>query len=179
MPTLEAAIALAATAHEGQTDKAGASYIFHPLRVMQAQRDLRQQNVRQQNLRTGDLRAAQIAAVLHDLVEDTPYTFEDLRERGYSEEVIRALASVTKREGEDDAAFAMRAGQDPIGRTVKRADLEDNMRATRLPFASRSTMPRGRRFYRWGAINLGRLPCATCFVVPALVVPIQWPQARG
>ena len=61
MPTLEAAIALAATAHEGQTDKAGAPYIFHLLRVMQAQRDLRQQNVHQQNRRTGDLRAAQIA----------------------------------------------------------------------------------------------------------------------
>ena len=147
MPTLEAAIALAATAHEGQTDKAGAPYIFHLLRVMQAQRDLHQQNVRQQNLRTGNLRAAQIAAMLHDLVEDTPYTFEDLRERGYSETVIRALESVTKREGEDYAAFAMRAGQDPIGRTVKLADLEDNMRATRLPEMSEADAFRLKKYH--------------------------------
>ena len=94
-----------------------------------------------------DTKPARIAGVLHDLVEDTSYTFEDLRERGYSGEVIRALESVTKREGEDDAAFAMRAGQDPIGRTVKLADLEDNMRATRLPEMSEADAFRLKKYH--------------------------------
>ena len=94
-----------------------------------------------------DTKPARIAGVLHDLVEDTSYTFEDLRERGYSGKVIRALASVTKREGEDDAAFAMRAGQNPIGRTVKRADLEDNMRATRLPEMSETDAFRLKKYH--------------------------------
>jgi (p)ppGpp synthase/HD superfamily hydrolase len=131
MPTLEDAIALAATAHQGQTDKAGAPYIFHLLRVMQAQ----------------ESRSAQIVGVLHDLVEDTSYTLDDLRDRGYSAEVLAALQSVTKREGEDDAAFAMRAEQDPIGRTVKRADLEDNMRATRPPEMSEADAFRLKKYH--------------------------------
>ncbi len=64
IPTLEDAIALAAKAHAGQTDKAGAPYVLHLLRVMQAQES------------TG----ARMAGVLHDLVEDTGYTFEDLED---------------------------------------------------------------------------------------------------
>lgn len=117
--------------HEGQTDKAGAPYIFHLLRVMQAQ----------------DTEPARIAGVLHDLVEDTTYTFGDLRERGYSEEVIRVLQSVTKREGEDDAAFAMRAAWHPIGPKVKLADLEDNMQAPRLPEMSEADAARLKKYH--------------------------------
>lgn len=143
MPTLEDAIARAATAHEGQTDKAGAPYIFHLLRVMQAQEGM----VERGALARKHLRTAQIAAVLHDLVEDTPYTFEDLEARGYSDGVLRALQSVTKREGEDYAAFAMRAGQDPIGRVVKLADLEDNLQATRLPDMSEADALRMKKYH--------------------------------
>lgn len=116
MPTLEDAIALAATAHKGQTDKAGAPYVLHLLRVMRKQ----------------ETRTAQIVAVLHDLVEDTPHTFEGLKERGYSAEVITALRAVTRQEGEGYAAFAARAAEHPVGRAVKRADLEDNMDVRRL-----------------------------------------------
>jgi len=112
MPTLEDAIALAAKAHAGQTDKAGAPYILHPLRVMQDQESTE----------------ARMAGVLHDLVEDTDYTFEDLEEMGYPDEVRH----VTKRDGEPYADFAERAGMHPIARQVKTADLEDNMDVTRL-----------------------------------------------
>ncbi len=116
MPTLEDAIALAAEAHVGQTDKAGAPYILHLLRVMQAQQSTE----------------ARMAGVLHDLVEDTGYTFEDLEEMGYPSEVIEALRHVTKRDGESYADFAKRAGRHPVARQVKTADLEDNMDVTRL-----------------------------------------------
>ncbi|MCS4181634.1 (p)ppGpp synthase/HD superfamily hydrolase [Salinibacter ruber] len=116
MPTLEDAIALAAEAHAGQTDKAGAPYILHLLRVMQAQQSTE----------------ARMAGVLHDLVEDTEHTFGDLEEMGYPDEVIEALRHVTKRDGESYADFAKRAGRHPVARQVKTADLEDNMDVTRL-----------------------------------------------
>jgi (p)ppGpp synthase/HD superfamily hydrolase len=83
MNPLESAIALAVEAHRGQLDKSGRPYILHPLRVMFRC--------------TTDLERT--VAVLHDVVEDTGRTFDDLRRLGFSEEVIAALDGVTKREG--------------------------------------------------------------------------------
>ncbi|WP_224242006.1 HD domain-containing protein [Hyalangium gracile] len=117
MPTLEDAIALAVEAHRGQRDKAGQSYILHPLRVMM-------------RLETD---AERMAAILHDVVEDTPYTLERLRELGYPEEVLGALDCLTKREGETYEAFIERVRPHPLARRVKLADLEDNMDVRRLP----------------------------------------------
>jgi (p)ppGpp synthase/HD superfamily hydrolase len=117
MPTLEDAIALAVEAHRGQRDKAGQSYILHPLRVMM-------------RLRTDPER---MAAILHDVVEDTPYTLERLRALGYPEEVLGALDCLTKREGESYEAFIERLRPHPLARRVKLADLEDNMDVRRLP----------------------------------------------
>jgi (p)ppGpp synthase/HD superfamily hydrolase len=116
MPTLEDAIALAVEAHRGQRDKAGQTYILHPLRVMM-------------RLET---EAERMAAILHDVVEDTPYTLERLRELGYPEEVLGALDCLTKREGESYEAFIERVRPHPLARRVKLADLEDNMDVRRL-----------------------------------------------
>ena len=116
MPTLEDAIALAVEAHRGQRDKAGQAYILHPLRVMM-------------RLET---EAERMAAILHDVVEDTPYTLERLRELGYPEEVLGALDCLTKREGESYEAFIERVRPHSLARRVKLADLEDNMDVRRL-----------------------------------------------
>ncbi|MFC4159504.1 hypothetical protein [Chitinimonas lacunae] len=116
MATLERAIALAATLHAGQVDKAGAPYILHPLRLM---------------LRLPD-EAGRIVAVLHDTVEDCGISFDSLRAEGFSEAVIAALDAVTRREGESYEDFIIRAAADPIGRRVKRADLEDNSDLSRI-----------------------------------------------
>jgi (p)ppGpp synthase/HD superfamily hydrolase len=116
MPTLEDAIALAVEAHRGQRDKAGQAYILHTLRVMM-------------RLET---EAERMAAILHDVVEDTPYTLERLRELGYPEEVLGALDCLTKREGESYEAFIERVRPHPLARRVKLADLEDNMDVRRL-----------------------------------------------
>lgn len=116
-PTLEDAIALAVEAHRGQRDKAGQTYILHPLRVMM-------------RLETETER---MVAVLHDVVEDSPWTLERLRELGYPEEVLGALDCLTKREGETYEAFIERVLPHPLARRVKRADLEDNMDVRRLP----------------------------------------------
>ena len=116
-PTLEDAIALAVEAHRGQRDKAGQTYILHPLRVMM-------------RLETEPER---MVAVLHDVVEDSPWTLERLRGLGYPEEVLGALDCLTKREGETYEAFIERLLPNPLARRVKRADLEDNLDVRRLP----------------------------------------------
>jgi len=108
--TLERAIAIAAEAHAGQVDKAGAPYILHPLRLMM-------------RMTTDD---ARIVAVLHDVVEDSAWTLERLQAEGFSDEILRGVDAMTHRAGETYEAFVSRAGRDPIGRRVKLADLEDN-----------------------------------------------------
>ncbi len=117
MSTLERAVAIAATAHEGQRDKADAPYILHPLRVM---------------LRLTS-EAERITAVLHDVVEDCEgWSFERLLGEGFSNEIIEALQSVTKCDGESYEDFVARACKNPIGRRVKLSDLHDNCDLTRI-----------------------------------------------
>jgi (p)ppGpp synthase/HD superfamily hydrolase len=79
-----------------------------------------------------DTEIERIVAVLHDVVEDTGRTFDDLRRLGYSDEVLAALDCVTRCKGESYEAFIERAAQNPVARRVKLADLEDNMDVRRL-----------------------------------------------
>ncbi len=116
MPNLERAIAIAVEAHQGQKDKSGAAYILHPLRVMAGVNS----------------DTEKIVAILHDVVEDTPWTLEHLRKEGFSEEVIQAIDCVTKRDGESYEEFVNRSATNPVARRVKIADLEDNMDIRRL-----------------------------------------------
>lgn len=116
MPTLEHAIALAASAHSGQVDKAGQPYILHPLRLMLA-------------VTTPDER---MAAVLHDVVEDTAITLAQLVEAGFPHAVISAVEALTKRPGETRIDAARRAAANPIARVVKLADVTDNMDLSRI-----------------------------------------------
>lgn len=117
MPTIERAIEIAATAHAGQRDKAGQAYILHPLRVM---------------LRV-DGEHEQMAAVLHDVVEDTSITIDDLAREGFPIEVLRAIAALTKLPGETRLEAAARAAADPVARKVKLADNAENMDLSRIP----------------------------------------------
>lgn len=119
MTSLEKAISIALAAHAGQTDKAGAPYVLHPLRMM-----LRMQN-----------ETEMMAAVLHDVVEDGPgWTLERLAQEGMPAAVIEAVASLTKRPDEeaDYEKFIRRASAHPVARRVKIADLEDNMNLQRI-----------------------------------------------
>ena len=114
---LERAIEIAVEAHKGQVDKGGSPYILHPLRVMMSV----------------DLELEKIVAVLHDVVEDSDWTFKALLEERFSIEVIEALKSVTKNsDNEDYDSFIRRAMENPIGRKVKIADLRDNLDVTRI-----------------------------------------------
>jgi (p)ppGpp synthase/HD superfamily hydrolase len=130
--SLERAIAIAAAAHEGQVDKGGAPYILHPLKVM---------------LRVNTLEE-RIVAVLHDVVEDCGVSFDDLRKEGFSEAVLTAIASVTKAPGESYEAFVERAAQNPIGRVVKLADLEENSDLSRIAQPSWEDLERVEKYRR-------------------------------
>jgi (p)ppGpp synthase/HD superfamily hydrolase len=135
MPSVERAIAIAAEAHAGQVDKAGAPYILHPLRVMLAQTSAE----------------ARMAAVLHDVVEDCPgWTLDRLRGEGFSDLVLEAIAAVTKRpeERDDYEAFIRRAARHPIGRLVKRADLRDNLDLSRIAEPSAKDLKRADKYRR-------------------------------
>lgn len=116
MATLERAIAIAADAHAGQVDKAGQPYILHPLRVM-----FRMNSTTER-----------MAAVLHDVVEDSTVTLEFLGTAGFSPEVIAAVDALTKRKGESRIDAAHRARQDPVARLVKLADNAENMDLSRI-----------------------------------------------
>jgi (p)ppGpp synthase/HD superfamily hydrolase len=130
MSTLERAIEIAARSHAGQVDKAGQPYILHPLRLMLAVTAPEER----------------IAAVLHDVVEDTPVTLDDLAAAGFSRDVLTAVAALTKLEGESRIAAAQRAAQNPIARVVKLADVADNMDLSRISVPTEKDFVRLREY---------------------------------
>ena len=117
MSNLSTAIAIAAKAHEGQVDKGGRPYILHPLRVMLAVQG----------------EHAQMAAVLHDVIEDTDVTVKDLADAGIPEPVIAAVIALTRLPGMSRMDAARMAATDPIAMRVKIQDLRDNMDLRRIP----------------------------------------------
>lgn len=116
MATLERALIIAAQAHSGQTDKEGLPYITHPLRVMQ--------------LVEGN--EAQIVAIMHDVVEDTSVTLDDLAREGFAPAILDALRCVTHERTVSYADYVIRCKANPIARQVKLADLHDNTRLSRV-----------------------------------------------
>ena len=133
MSTLERAIEIATQAHEGQVDKAGNAYIGHPLRVMAM----------------GKTEQEKIAGVLHDIVEDTPWTFEMLEAEGFDPEIIAALKCVTKiSENEDYDSFIERVKKNPLAVAVKINDLTDNMDIRRLPYLSDKDVKRLKKYLK-------------------------------
>jgi (p)ppGpp synthase/HD superfamily hydrolase len=131
--TIEKAIQIAARAHEGQRDKEGLPYILHSLRVMMSVEG----------------EEAQMVAVLHDVIEDTTVTADDLREAGFGEEVIAAVLCVTHRKDQPYADYVVGCKGNEIARKVKLADLEDNSRLARTilrPQRLRGDLARIRRY---------------------------------
>lgn len=115
---LAIAIALAATRHQDQFDKAGVPYILHVLKVMHY-------------VKSDDLEVLMIA-VLHDIAEDTDTTYQELRELGFSERVIAGIKAMTKVKGQthDEYLAGILANVDAI--LVKMADLRHNSDIRRL-----------------------------------------------
>lgn len=117
---LTAALAIAAAVHDGQTDKAGRPYLAHPLRMV----------VRAlERWHSPDIA---IVAALHDVVEDSAISLDDLRTKGFSEHVVDAVEALTRRDGEPYSRMIIRAKCNRLAHIVKLLDVEDNADPVRL-----------------------------------------------
>ncbi|WP_271252451.1 HD domain-containing protein [Pseudanabaena sp. Chao 1811] len=113
---LALAIAIATKAHDGQFDKAGKPYISHPLTVM-AQMDTLE---------------SKIVAVLHDAIEDSDLKITDLVQQGFPDFIVKAIAAITKLDGDAYEDYILRVKSNAIARKVKIADVTHNMDISRI-----------------------------------------------
>ena len=109
-PLTKKALKLCFEAHKNQTDKTGLPYVFHPFHLAEQMTD----------------EYTTVTALLHDVVEDTDYTLNDLKEMGYPDEVITALTLLTHDDGSEYMDYVKRLKNNPIARAVKLADLKHN-----------------------------------------------------
>ncbi len=139
MIQLEQAIRIALKAHAGQKDKAGLDYILHPLRVMMTMKSQEER----------------ITAVLHDVVEDSSWTFEALSAEGFSRNVLDALACLTRDPDNESYKQTMnKIKRNALALKVKLADLEDNMDVRRLSTMSDEDLARLKKYNRaWHTLN--------------------------
>ncbi len=129
---LEKALRIAVNAHAGQVDKSGKPYIFHPVRV--CCRCFTDEE--------------KIVALLHDTIEDTDITAEDLLSEGFPRHIVDAILSISRKEGESYEDFVRRSSLNPLGRSVKLHDLEDNMDISRLEQVTEKDLERLNRYIK-------------------------------
>ena len=110
------AMRLCYEAHRDQTDKSGVPYVFHPIHLAEQMRD----------------EDTTVTALLHDVVEDTAYTFDDLVKMGFSENVITALKLLTHDKSVPYMEYVAKIKENPVAKAVKLADLAHNSDLSRL-----------------------------------------------
>ncbi len=110
------AMKIAFEAHKEQTDKTGVPYIYHPMHLAEQMTD----------------EASTCAALLHDVVEDTDITFQQLAEEGFPMEILEALKLLTHAEDVPYMDYVRAIRPNPIARAVKIADLRHNSDLTRM-----------------------------------------------
>jgi (p)ppGpp synthase/HD superfamily hydrolase len=132
MSTLERAIEIAVLAHKGQTRKDGSPYILHPLRLMMSVQST----------------AEKIVAVLHDVVEDTDVSFEQLKGEGFSDEVLDALRLLTHESNVSYDDYISEIAKSDLAKTVKLADLKDNSNTFEIPDLSSRDLERLEKYHR-------------------------------
>lgn len=114
----KAALKLSFEAHKNQLDKSGMPYVFHPFHLAEQMED----------------EETTIVALLHDVIEDTDYTIEDIENMGFSRAVCDALSLMTHDSYEPYMDYVARLKENPIARTVKIADLRHNSDLSRLDY---------------------------------------------
>ena len=116
--------------HKDQFDKSGIPYVFHPIHLAEQMTD----------------EDTTIVALLHDLVEDTEFTLEDLRKEGFSETVVEAVALMTHAEGVPYMEYVAKIKENPVARAVKLADLTHNSDITRLDTVDEKALARRKQY---------------------------------
>ncbi len=115
-PLTKKAMKLCFEAHKDQKDRTGLPYVFHPFHLAEQMKD----------------EYSTAAALLHDVVEDTDTTFEDLQKEGIPEKVIEALRLLTHSPEVPYMEYVAKTASDPIAAAVKLADLNHNSDMSRL-----------------------------------------------
>lgn len=115
-PITKKAMTIAYNAHHGQTDPSGVAYIFHPLHLAEQMTD----------------EVTVAAALLHDVIEDTPITLEDLHKEGFPESVLQVVDLLTHKEGVPYLDYVRALKGNVAARIIKLADLTHNSNVTRL-----------------------------------------------
>ena len=126
------AIKLMFAAHKEQLDKNGLPYVFHPFHVAEQMQD----------------EDCVIAALLHDIIEDTDMTADDLRAQGFSDRVVDAVVLLTHTENDDYGEYIRNIKKNPIARAVKLADLRHNSDLSRLETVTDKDLARAGRYRR-------------------------------
>jgi (p)ppGpp synthase/HD superfamily hydrolase len=132
MSNLARAVIIAALAHQNQVDLAGAPYMLHLMRVTL-------------KMLTQD---EQIVAILHDLLEDTDWTLEQVAKEGFSPAILHSLDLVTHRKGESYPSYISRVKVDRTASAVKLADMLDNLDLMRIPSLSDKDLERAAKYHR-------------------------------
>ena len=128
--TTKKAMKLCFQAHKEQTDKSGIPYVFHPIHLAEQMGD----------------EDTTVVALLHDVVEDTDYTLEDLQAMGFNQNVIEAIRLMTHAEGVPYLDYVAKIKENPIARAVKLADLAHNTDLTRLDTVDEKAMARVQKY---------------------------------
>lgn len=115
-PMTKAALKLCFEAHKDQTDKSGMPYVFHPFHLAELMPDEK----------------TTVVALLHDVIEDTEYTIDDLKNMGFSDDILSAIALMTHADGIPYMEYVALIKANPIAKTVKLADLRHNSDLSRL-----------------------------------------------
>ena len=130
MSSLRECIAFASEKHRGQKDRSGREYIHHPMYVMVYQKSLDAKKV----------------AILHDVIEDTDATYQDLEDLGCSSKVIEAIRAITKIKGEGYQDYLERVKHNKLATAVKIQDIRQNMDLSRLNKISDKDIERTLRY---------------------------------
>ena len=129
-PMTKHAMNLCFQAHKDQMDKSGVPYVFHPIHLAEQMTD----------------ETSTIVALLHDVVEDTDYTLDDLKKMGFGEEAIAALKLLTHDDGVPYMEYVANIKQNPVARAVKMADLKHNSDVSRVEFVDEKMQKRYEKY---------------------------------
>jgi (p)ppGpp synthase/HD superfamily hydrolase len=131
MKLIEKSLHIALRAYAGKTDKAGCEYIHHPLRVMAKMKTDLEMSV----------------ALLHDVIEDSDITAEQLLAEGIPVEVVEAVVCLSKNENESYQDFVARAKKNKLAAKIKIADIEDNIDVLRLTSLDEYDLARIKKYH--------------------------------
>ena len=131
-PMTKKALCIAYKAREGQVDKTGIPYIFHPFHLAESMTD----------------ENSTIVALLHDVIEDTDWTIDDLEKEGFNEDILTALKLMTHNPAEPYMDYISRLSTCPVARQVKLADLYHNSDQTRVENPDEKMLKRWEKYDR-------------------------------